>query len=560
MEEVKQKLDNQLLSAQVKLVIWDLDDTFWRGTLSEEAIVPIKENVELVKTLAGRGIISSVCSKNDPALVEQQLRQLAIWDYFVLPSISFQPKGNAILNIIEALQLRPENVVFIDDNPSVLAEAQFNCPKLVCLSSPTFLVEQVDCAALKGNADPELTRLEQYKVIAKKFESRQSSSISDETFLRQSEIRISIDYDIDASLDRIIELVNRSNQLNYTKIRIETEKEREEFFHDLNAFGFNAGIVRVWDKYGDYGIVGFFMTLATLNRYELKHFVFSCRVMNMGIEQYVYAFLNRPDIRIIEPVANPIETFANIDWITVSMKEEAIGRLRDRKITLIGGCDMLQLSTYCSCQSTEFTNREQHGIMKRLDDPFFILGDAKLFAESELRPHIPAANEEDVLQLRDALSTTDAVIVSFYRMMESNYFKGNDGLTFRIDEDALRALLASDLGIWFVHNFTFVEYSHVHLNNLISMSFDRLASSTKASAKIVVLLEDTRKLDDNPEEYFFKNRYNEFILKECARIEKLHYIDVNSAVDLAHLHDDGFHMNRQGYLQLAQAVMQIIDP
>ena len=50
-----------VLQDDVKLVIWDLDDTFWKGTLSEEAVTPVPENVQLLKCLAERGIISSIC-------------------------------------------------------------------------------------------------------------------------------------------------------------------------------------------------------------------------------------------------------------------------------------------------------------------------------------------------------------------------------------------------------------------------------------------------------------------------------------------------------------------
>ena len=49
----------------IKLVIWDLDETFWKGTLSEGQIYPIKKNIEIIETLTKRGIINSIVSKND---------------------------------------------------------------------------------------------------------------------------------------------------------------------------------------------------------------------------------------------------------------------------------------------------------------------------------------------------------------------------------------------------------------------------------------------------------------------------------------------------------------
>src|SRR3954471_11481980 len=85
-----------ILSRPVKLVIWDLDDTFWTGILSEEPVTAVAGNVELVKRLATRGIVSTISSKNDPAAAAERLREMGVWDYFVSPSISFQAKGASI--------------------------------------------------------------------------------------------------------------------------------------------------------------------------------------------------------------------------------------------------------------------------------------------------------------------------------------------------------------------------------------------------------------------------------------------------------------------------------
>jgi FkbH-like protein len=238
----------------VKLVIWDLDETFWQGTLSEGGITPVPENIEMVKRLARRGIISSVCSKNDYDTALAALRDLGVLDDFVLPSIAFQSKGLSIAKIISTLQLRADNVVFIDDNPSVLAEAAYVCPGIVCLESPGQLAALMDSPFLQGS-DNELTRLKQYRLLAEKQDLRQAAGGSDEGFLRQSDIRVEIDYAVEDHIDRVIELVNRSNQLNYTKRRIETGQDRSRLLDDIRAFGFKAGVVRVWDKYGDYGIV-----------------------------------------------------------------------------------------------------------------------------------------------------------------------------------------------------------------------------------------------------------------------------------------------------------------
>lgn len=543
-----------MIASEVKLVVWDLDDTFWQGTLSEETIVPIAGNTDLVRLLAARGIVSSICSKNERHAVEAQLKTLEMWDYFVLPSVSFASKGRAIAEVIEALQLRPENVVFLDDNPSVRAEAAYTCPGLQCLASPDELRAVLDDPQLQGKPDPELSRLAQYRQLAERFDRRQNHAASDADFLRQSEIRIEIDYAVENHIDRIVELINRSNQLNFTKRRLLDAAAKARFVEELSLFGFKAGVVRAWDKYGDYGVVGFFMTLATLREYRLEHFVFSCRIMNMGIEQYVYEYLKKPAIDVAQPVANGLADHPRIDWIHFGTGAEVVDRLHDRQLVLIGGCDMLQLSTYCGGRSSEFTNRTHRGIIKRLDDPFILLDDSEAVAASPLRGEIPAFDFEDLIELRDALAQADAVVVSLYRMMEINYFRGRDGLTVRFDEDAVTQILASDRGLWFVRNFGFLEFSHEQRQELVRLSLVRLAELTQPGCPVIVLLENTRKLEANPNEKALREIYNQFLVDQSRAIDRVECIDVNAVTKVDWLFDDGFHMSRQGYFELAQAV------
>lgn len=545
----------------VKLVVWDLDDTFWQGTLAEEGATPIPRHAELVKTLAARGIPSSIASKNARDAALAQLEAMDMLDWFVAPAIGFAAKGSGIAALIEALQLRPANVVFLDDNPSVRAEAAFACPGLTCLASPDDLAAALNDPALAGSDDPQLTRLAQYRDLADRHDLRAASGQSPEAFLRQSGIRVEIDYDVEPHLDRVIELINRSNQLNYTKRRIETDEARSKFVDQLSRYGHKPGIVRVSDKYADYGIVGFFLTLATLREYSLRQFVFSCRVLGMGVEQYVYDLLKRPAIEVAEPVANPIVTYDKVDWITEGGPKAEVAALRDRKLVLIGGCDMLQLSTYCSMHSTEFTNRDVRGMMKRLDDPFFILeDDPGRVRRSEMRKALPAFDADDVEELGRALADADAMVVSFYRMMEYNYFRDPDGLIARFEEDALRKILASDQAIPFVRTMIFEPFSHDQRCDLVRRALWRLAERTPAGCKIIVLTENTRKQEAMPNALKLRGMYNDLITGICAASEKFVLLDINAVTSEQWVWDDGFHMHRQGYFELAQAVQAIVCP
>lgn len=67
---------------KVKLVIWDLDNTFWNGVISEEKIASIPKHVDLVKELSLRGVVNSICSKNDMEICKKKLQEIGIWDFF----------------------------------------------------------------------------------------------------------------------------------------------------------------------------------------------------------------------------------------------------------------------------------------------------------------------------------------------------------------------------------------------------------------------------------------------------------------------------------------------
>ena len=80
---------------KVKLIIWDLDETFWKGTLSDNGkdstVIPIEEHKQLVKLLSYRGIINTICSKNDAQCAETELKRQKIADFFVFNSINWAP-------------------------------------------------------------------------------------------------------------------------------------------------------------------------------------------------------------------------------------------------------------------------------------------------------------------------------------------------------------------------------------------------------------------------------------------------------------------------------------
>ena len=178
--------------------------------------------------------------------------------------------------MIEGAALRAENVLFIDDNPSNLEEAKFFNPGIMVAHPRDVLDALLDHPNLEGKPDPELTRLKQYQFLQKKVEEQSTTSLSNEEFLRQSNVQVTIDYDIAGNFDRVVELINRTNQLNYTKIRVDRPRKIERFREMLDEmFGMHAGCVRAKDNYGDYGLIGFFLMKRNARGKKLIHFIVS---------------------------------------------------------------------------------------------------------------------------------------------------------------------------------------------------------------------------------------------------------------------------------------------
>lgn len=341
----------------IKLIIWDLDDTFWEGTISEGAVVPITDNISFIKNTADMGVIHSICSKNDYSVVQQKLTEFGVWDLFVFSSVDWSAKGQRVKDIVDRMKLRYVNVLFIDDNVQNLEEARYVCPGLVT-AGPEVLHSLYSYAAAAPKTDTAHKRLEQYKVLEKKEALREEFSSNDE-FLMSCNISAEMSYDCINHADRIAELVIRSNQLNYTKLRASKE-ELLDLFCDSTV---RCGYVSVSDRFGEYGIVGFF---AVKNGRAL-HYVFSCRALGMQVEQYVYMQLGCPQIQVQGEVVAKLRKDFTPPWINQdkTVSENSNHNLHTAKILIKGPCDMSQMYTFfsgCTNMTTEFTYTNEKGV------------------------------------------------------------------------------------------------------------------------------------------------------------------------------------------------------
>ena len=337
----------------IKLIIWDLDDTFWSGTLSEGGVGVPEENIRLLKDLTDCGIINSICSKNDFEPTKKRLLELGIWELFVFPSINWESKGPQLKEKLDKMALRPVNVLFLDDNLSNLGEARHFLPEIQT-GGPELIPELIQQVATLEKKDLKHKRLAQYKVLETKDQASKSFA-SNEAFLYDSHIRVEIHEDCLNQIERIHELLLRSNQLNYTKKRISIE-ELESILTDSD---YMCGYLTVKDRYGDYGIVGFYAQKGD----RLEHFLFSCRTMGQKIEQWVYAQLGFPDLEVVGEVRTQLNRTEYPGWInqpeTPAEADSApVEETLSCRILMKGPCDLSHSLVYIKGAGqidTEFT-------------------------------------------------------------------------------------------------------------------------------------------------------------------------------------------------------------
>ena len=375
--------------SKVKLLVWDLDDTFWRGTLSEGGVSAVESNINLVKQLTDIGIVNSICSKNDEDVTIEKLKEFGVDGFFVFKSIDWTPKGKRISAMIKDMGLRNVNVLFLDDNPVNRNEALHYCDGLMAADPQEVLPLLGEWVLSQEKKDLAHKRLKQYQVLETKVKSRGEFS-SNLEFLYSTQTVVEIKKDCLTQTDRLHELIHRTNQLNYTKKRI----SREELVSILENKAYNTGYVTVKDKFGDYGIVGFFAIKDNI----AEHFLFSCRAIGQGVEQWVYSTLGFPELEVVGEVITKLEKVPAPAWInrasaSTGKVEEEPAAAHLSKILFKGPCDMSIISSYLNFKGTVIEEYTYLGTLRHneiehhnhsenfLLHPFLDEGDRKLLTD-----------------------------------------------------------------------------------------------------------------------------------------------------------------------------------
>src|SRR5581483_2004669 len=234
---------------QVKAVIFDLDNTLWRGQLAEayrpgeDASWPLPDGWpmgiwEAIHYLRARGILVAVCSKNDPETVRSLWANAVGLPWFLTledfssVKINWNPKAENIRAICEEFNIKPRSVVFVDDNPVERAAVKAALPAIRVIGSNPYLTRRIllwssetQVAAL---TDESMRREDMIRKQIVREETR--AVMTREQFLATLECSVSFTKMTSVEqpeLGRALELINKTNQFNTTGQRWSHPEIRE---------------------------------------------------------------------------------------------------------------------------------------------------------------------------------------------------------------------------------------------------------------------------------------------------------------------------------------------
>ncbi|MFG1902365.1 HAD-IIIC family phosphatase [Micromonospora carbonacea] len=264
----------------VKCLVWDLDNTLWRGTLLEDGEVTLPDEVrEAIATLDARGILQSVASRNDHEHAWARLVELGVADYFVVPQIGWGRKPDSIRAIADELQFALNTIAFIDDQPTELAEIDHQLPEVRCYRADqagtlTGLPEFSPAAVTVDSR----RRRQMYQAKFRRDTAREGFQGPDEEFLRSLELEMVIDRARDEDISRLEELTLRTSQMNATGVHYSDATLRGL----LGDPRHEVLVVSMTDRFGPHGAVGVALLARHPGVWHLKLLATSCRVVSFG--------------------------------------------------------------------------------------------------------------------------------------------------------------------------------------------------------------------------------------------------------------------------------------
>jgi FkbH-like protein len=290
------------LGRSSKCLVLDLDNTLWGGVIGDDGLEGIvlgqgnaigEAHIALqsyAKDLSRRGVILAVCSKNDMANAIAPFDQHA--DMILRRSdiacfvANWEDKPSNLREIAIRLNIGLDALTFVDDNPFERNIVRRELPMVNVPELPEDPTGYVNCIADAGYFEAatittdDLERTRQYQANLQREQTKTSTDIKGYLESLSMELRWK-PFD-KVGLQRIVQLINKSNQFNLTTHRY-TVAETEALIGSPDELTLQLRLV---DSVGDNGMISVLIGRPdNAGGIELDTWLMSCRVLGRQVEQ-----------------------------------------------------------------------------------------------------------------------------------------------------------------------------------------------------------------------------------------------------------------------------------
>jgi FkbH-like protein len=287
-----------------RCLILDLDNTVWGGVIGDDGIEGILIGQgdptgeahlsvqQTALTLRERGIVLAVSSKNHDEVARTPFQthpdMLLRGSHIAVFQANWNDKATNIEAIANALSLGLDSMVLLDDNPAERALVRQLLPQVAvpelqddpALFARTLLASGYFEAVAFSAEDRQ--RAYFYEDNARRIALRdQAADLG--AYLASLAMVMTVQPFDERGRNRIVQLINKSNQYNLTTRRY-TEREVEEAQRDPDCLTLQ---VRLSDKFGDNGMISVVICRQIGRDWHVDTWLMSCRVLGRRVEDAI---------------------------------------------------------------------------------------------------------------------------------------------------------------------------------------------------------------------------------------------------------------------------------
>lgn len=297
-----------LYGRTAKCLALDLDNTLWGGIVGDDGVEGLKigqgdaegesfrDFQKYLLRLKARGMLLAVCSKNEEENAHAPfdlLREMILKrSDFVSFKANWEPKPDNLRMIANELNIGLDSIIFVDDNPAERELVRQVLPqvKVVELSEDPseypLLLDQSGWLEISKLTDEDSMKTRQYQENAHR-KTMQTQHTDYDSYLKSLGQQARISSFNKQDLERITQLVNKTNQFNLTTKRL-NRSEIEALLDRPDTF---TASVRLTDNFGDNGLISVMTGHLEQHILSIDLWLMSCRVFKRGVEQLLANYL-----------------------------------------------------------------------------------------------------------------------------------------------------------------------------------------------------------------------------------------------------------------------------